>query len=679
MSTSINDRLGPGGLENVVILQEDTSGNTVLVGPEGNTIGGVNVAHATGVTATDTANILAAFVAAGNGGVVVFPPNQIYSVNLFKGLITNIPRLIVGNGSTLKMPAAVTTTTTAGYVQGTDTSISVSDSSAFAVGDPVVISDGAGKFTYSVFVTSKGAGTLGLAGALAAIGTAGTISSGAVVLRDDRALHLTWSASLDCEITGLVFDGNASNRPLGRQWSNQTGVYFESTIAYTPRAWVHNCVFKDMPTDAFEIQDFTYLKVTDNHFENVFGNGIHPGGSSAGTLDYVCQGNTFKNCYQATGGTTPTVAAYGHTTQFGPITTSVSPKRAVIANNICDTSTGVGFSVQGSDDTDIVLTGNIFSACDMGGFWVTNAARNVVITGNEILNCGHETPYISSKNEVTKVTAYTTGIPYVNISGNMFVNSVLNITGTNPDTNINGNVFVQDGQKNVSRTNVYETGLLVIENGGSTNTGLINVSGNMFRSDYTSYTTGQMDCINLASKMSGVNIAGNSFVGGWCGIFTSTAQDNLSIVGNTFKNQMNSNGSGLNTSVIKIASALMNNLSVKDNTIINDLTTTKVWSAILCSTGTTWANAVISGNNIYCTATPGNGDGTANGFNLASNVGAGLNIFGNHVSMKNGTQIAIAGGSLGSTAVVRANRWALGTVAVGTATTAFAADSNITG
>ncbi len=35
MSTSINDRLGPGGLENVVILQEDTSGNTVLVGPDG--------------------------------------------------------------------------------------------------------------------------------------------------------------------------------------------------------------------------------------------------------------------------------------------------------------------------------------------------------------------------------------------------------------------------------------------------------------------------------------------------------------------------------------------------------------------------------------------------------------------------------------------------------------------
>jgi len=35
MSTSINDRLGPGGLESVAILQEDTSGNTVLVGSDG--------------------------------------------------------------------------------------------------------------------------------------------------------------------------------------------------------------------------------------------------------------------------------------------------------------------------------------------------------------------------------------------------------------------------------------------------------------------------------------------------------------------------------------------------------------------------------------------------------------------------------------------------------------------
>jgi len=35
MSTSINDRLGPGGLESVAILQEDTSGNTVLVGADG--------------------------------------------------------------------------------------------------------------------------------------------------------------------------------------------------------------------------------------------------------------------------------------------------------------------------------------------------------------------------------------------------------------------------------------------------------------------------------------------------------------------------------------------------------------------------------------------------------------------------------------------------------------------
>ena len=642
----------------------------------------VNVAIATGDTTTDTLNIVTAFTRAGNGGVVEFPANQTYSVNLFKGKLTTIPRLIIGNGSTLKMPAAVTTTTTAGYVQGTDTTITVADTSAFSVGDQVIITDGAGKFTYPSYITSKTPTVLTLDGAMSAVGTAGTISSGATVMRNDNAMYLTWTASLDCEITGLVFDGNAANRTAARHWNNQMGLYFESAPAYTPRAWVHHCVFKDMPADAFAMQDFTYLKVTDNHFDNVFGNGVHPGGSNAGTLDYICEGNTFKNCYQFTGATTPTVSIYGHTTQFGPITTSVSPKRAVIANNVCDTSTGVGFSIQGSNDTDVVVTGNIFSACDMGGFWVTNAAKNIVITGNEILNCGHETPYIAATREITKITATgspSTAIPFANVSGNMFVNSVFTVVGTNPDSNIVGNYFIQDGQKNVSRTNNYETGLLVLENGGTTNTGVINVSGNMFRSDYTTYTTGQMDCINLASQLYGVNISGNSFVGGWCGVFTNSAQDNLSIVGNTFKNQMNSNGSGLNAAAIKLAAAAMTNLSIKDNTIINDLTTTKVWQAVICSTGTTWTNAVISGNNIYCPATPGNGDGAAYGFNLASNVGAGLNIFGNHVSMKNGTQVAIAGGSLGSTAAVRANRWALGTVAVGTATTAFAADSNITG
>ena len=70
MTQSINDRLGPGGLENVAILSEDTNGNTVLVGAsdeERYLLGGLG-----GLTEYAWANRP---LATGNGGVVIYITN----------------------------------------------------------------------------------------------------------------------------------------------------------------------------------------------------------------------------------------------------------------------------------------------------------------------------------------------------------------------------------------------------------------------------------------------------------------------------------------------------------------------------------------------------------------------------------------------------------------------------
>ena len=144
------------GLADVVRATTDplTGGITLTAaGVSTNGVGGVVVANATGIAATDAAAIVAAITQAGDGGVVEFPPRQTYRVG-GKGAtcyVRNIlPSQIIGNGSTIKLSDSQASTTlnlganltTASPVPaGGLQVITVADASKFAVNDFVYFCD----------------------------------------------------------------------------------------------------------------------------------------------------------------------------------------------------------------------------------------------------------------------------------------------------------------------------------------------------------------------------------------------------------------------------------------------------------------------------------------------------------------------------------------------------------
>ena len=87
---------------------------------------------------------------------------------------------------------------------------------------------------------------------------------------------------------------------------------------------------------------------------------------------------------QFTNATTPTIAIYGHVLGYGSMVTSNSPHRLIVANNSVDTSQGRGFDgLNANNNTDYVVSGNIFYNCTMGGFQV-NGGKQGTFTGNLI-------------------------------------------------------------------------------------------------------------------------------------------------------------------------------------------------------------------------------------------------------------------------------------------------------
>ena len=606
---------------------------------------------ATGNSLTDTAAINAAIAQAGAGGVVSFPPNQVYAIRNYAGSYTVIPRLVLGNGSTLKLDPVVSTTLASGTVVVGTTSLAVTDSTVFNVGDSLAVSDGAGNFTFPCIIHAIDLPSNTLTVSAITFAGGATINAGAnaVVIRNDNCLYFQWGAqtgSQAIEVSGFVFDGNSANRTVGRQWCNQQLLDFNGSPSYPSQAWAHHNTFQHGPCDAFASNDMAYLKVTDNHFIDIFGNGTHPGGSGA-SVDVIIAENSFSNVTQATGTSTPTLPNYGHVTGYAAMCTSEGPKRLVIANNVVDGAAGCGFDGLNltAYHTDFSITGNVFYNCTMGGFRVLTG-KQAAIVGNIIENCGHETPYISGGHEVTYIGGGTPAD--VTISGNVFVESPFFIWNDSSKITVSGNNFTN--LVNVAGS-VIVAGLYITYS--STGCSKINVTGNNFRgpmtaAELTAVANNPLNGIQFVNGTN-INIANNVISGYRLGIFANggaTGLKNVAISGNVLQDQINSGGTNAH-GVLSSGSTLLG-FSINNNQISRLNDTTATWIGIEHNGPMTKVNnASISNNRITAEVSPASG---ATGMTFGALSMAGFTINGNEIYLSGGTvgAIGFSGASLTS-------------------------------
>lgn len=630
----------------------NANGSVSLVGSDGNYYGVTRtVPEATGIAATDTANINAVFAEVGNGGIVEFPENQTYAIkNYVGGLI--IPGKIIGNGSTLIAENQPYTNLNVGQsiTTGSNISFTVADATQLSNAPFIVASNGAGSYTAPMTVSSIVGNTVTVSSA-SVIGTLSGTGVTVTPITNLMLFQITDAEQISLEVTGFVFDGNATNRTRNRQWSNDELLKIVGSTSIDTKIWIHNNIFKNAPCEGIAAADCTYLDVSNNHFENIIGSGVHPGGSGVDDhKDFVCTNNTFFNVYQLTGATSPTGTNYGHLTSMGAMCTSNGPGRATWQGNIVDTSTGYGlFAATNQYTHDYTINGNVFYNCTKGGFRCSGTGERLTISGNEVYNCGHDSVDISGLTVET--TAISGTAKKATISGNTFVDSQLWLGLDAGDISVSGNYF--SGLNKQAGTN--ELALLSMAYSSSENQNIA-ITGNVFRLPKNSTESAVVsnlpwNCINL-SRATGVNIFGNVFTGGRHGInFMSSVYKGVSISGNVFHDQYNSGG--VNAHCINAgATTTLHGMNVTGNQFYLSGAASTPWIAVEFGTATSCIGNMISNNNISApTANTG-----STGISIGSNT-TGFMITNNQIYLGYGASAiaAISAASAGASVVITNN------------------------
>lgn len=614
----------------------------------------VLVANPSGSSTGDTQSIDSAVAAAGSGGTVVFPPNKTYLVGEcgkgWPGSHSINPAKVDLNGSTIKLTSGYVFTIATGNVASGATTITVASASSFCVGDEIIVRDPYGSganWTYPSEITHI-AGNVLTVGSLN-FGSGGpTVSGNPIVERVDYTLY--FSGTTPIRITGGTFDGNSSNR------NGQTQVWGYGDCVMVPNTnsrvvFDHNTV-QNCLVSGFGYDNANWADIESNYFSNIAGNGEWSGGQGVNAFDQVVTDNVFSNVFQFTNLTAPTATQFGHTFSQGAMASSLGPQRLTVSGNVVDTSKGFCVGNPGNaTDIHYVISGNIFYHCDMGGFEVAGSAGGFVsITGNEIVASGHEASYVSGDAETTNINTQGAA-SNVNVTGNLFYDSVFDVFGPSPGVTISGNLFYDPDLTNVHHvTNVNVVAALLVN--GAVNPsvlGTLAVTGNTFVLP-SGNVTDELDAIDWNYCAHGV-ISGNEISGGWVGVRLEHTITDLAISGNDIINQSNNNSSFTGAAAISADSTLVAaNLSISGNTVGLDLAGTVAWTGINLGNSSTYTNTLVSSNSIYSNQTPST---SQQGIGFGSSAAAGIATVGNSISLASGN--AINASNAGSSAIFSGN------------------------
>jgi parallel beta-helix repeat protein len=631
--------------------------STQLAGLTGAT---VYAKAATGDPFIDAASLNAALLAAA-GGVMRLPAGQTYVIGgkASQVLVNSAPPILIdGSGSTIQVTSAVVAATLSATASAGSTALVLQAGQGvlFAAGDRITLNAAAyATATYArATVASVTGDTLNIAALTMDAGT--TLAAGSFVQHDNNLyIQQTGSIALtalpNTTLRNIVFDGNSTARIANGLRQSYSGNMLLQPVQVAMT--IDNCTFKNAPCDAVEGSALPFFKVRNSHFENVFGNGIHPGGSLTTTTDVSIIGNTFSNVSQSTNATAPTIDQYGHAYQSGAIITSNGPKRMVVSGNIVDTASRWGFAASDVNDTEITLTGNIFYLCGAGGFHLYTSGKNNTVSGNIIISSGqrdvaHATGF--KESSVVRGTSTGTTPSDTSITGNIFIDSPLLLDNDATDIVVTGNTFSAPSLTNVSGfTNVWLAGCIVIGN-ASSGTKNIKIADNKFRLPVNAVDA--LDGIHH-THVTNLSITGNQIVGGRFGVYSSGVCTNLHINNNQFVDQSVSSGGGNPRAWTSSNMTAFKGLQFNDNHCVVQQLSALGWGAVdLAGNAPTAGTAAIKGNTIRVGTRP-----TAGAFGIRFNQSAitwsgfQVTVEGNMIEMVNAADAPIIPPATGATTI----------------------------
>ena len=302
---------------------------------------------------TDSAAIQSAINAAGDGGTVIFSADTVYTYDRSHYFYPN--QTFIGYGATLKRGNLVSSELTGAKTGNT---FPVTDGTKFEVGMQVAAWTDDQNFTDIYSVTGVSSNDVTLSGST---GT-GTTPSGAgsylvvvpIAFSGTLSNQEIGNATPDnVKILGLTFDGNEANNnsaqaPLRWELLREISQLGDNCL-------LADCTFNDVPCEGL-VAIGSYSKITNCHFENVAGNGIHMSGG-----DFVVTSNcTFVNTNIIERGT-PSGDGIGH--QDGGISFSALNTNHVISNCVMDTCLAAVGGVGGAA-VPLTITGVVAKDCD---------------------------------------------------------------------------------------------------------------------------------------------------------------------------------------------------------------------------------------------------------------------------------------------------------------------------
>jgi len=667
----------------------DASGNTVLLGPDGEALTHVLVASATGNPATDTNTINDAISTAGENGSVTFPKNQTYVTYGCHELLSG--QKIDGNGSTIKLAPQTTSVLKTGTTYSASAvTVDVETPGNFTVGQMVVVTSPLSALTAestyytdaSKYKATKPGKIISIVGNTVTVDrqmtliTGGTFTLSAAngaMLASNAPVFIAgkaWSGYNSfawgtlpgsIQIKNLIIDGDRLNNTEGAFWNVAPALEI-----YSHYLQMNNVTVQNSASDALVFSGKS-PRIRNCSFNMIDGNAVHPSSydGSNGVEDMLVSGCSARDVLKT----------YKRGHGYGAFIYSNNSYDAKYINCHVDGFQGHAFAA-GSNNTDarMILSGCTAkgSATPSGGGFRLFDGKDHIVTGCTFVNC-----YLGGVSVLPNASAVISEInaaKNVTITGCIFENSplVFKSSAGTPTTlkNIvfNGNIIDLTGlatQTGASRA------LHITADAGTKER--ITVSNNIIVSDSSAsgYTN-----IEIAGSPADVTCNGNILWGGKIGIGVYNTPSKVTISSDNIVRNANTYGVELRPGagtpgVISCAAKVISDTSA---------TLAATFFGYRVNNDATNPSTIrIAGAEIDV-STPASGGGSLRGIRADGN-NRNITISGSHIKMPAATNTLDMNGTLpDATVVVVGNRLSLAAINMGTAVIAYPAlDSNIVG
>jgi len=666
----------------------DASGNTVLLGPDGEALTHVLVASATGNPATDTNTINDAISTAGENGSVTFPKNQTYVTYGCHELLSG--QKIDGNGSTIKLAPQTTSVLKTGTTYSASAvTVDVETPGNFTVGQMVVVTSPLSALTAestyytdaSKYKATKPGKIISIVGNTVTVDrqmtliTGGTFTlsaaNGALLAANTPVFvsgkpwsgynSFTWATlPANIQIKNLVIDGDRLNNTEGAFWNVAPALEI-----YSHYLQMNNVTVQNSASDALVFSGKS-PRIQNCLFNTIDGNAVHPSSydGSNGVEDMLVSGCSARDVLKT----------YKRGHGYGAFIYSNNSYDAKYINCHVDGFQGHAFAA-GSNNTDarMMLSGCTAkgSATPSGGGFRLFDGKDQIVTGCSFYNCYLDgvSALPNQSSVISEINAAKNAI----VTGSIFENSpvVIKSSAGSPQTlkniTFDGNIIDLTGLAVLTGA----TKALQVPSDAGTKERIV-ISNNIIVSDSSASGYTNID----VSAGSDVSVTGNVLWGGKIGIGVYNTPTNVVIGTDNIVRNANTYGVELRPGsgtpgVIKCGAHVISDTAA---------TLAATFFGYRVNNDATNPSTIRVQSAHIDVSTPASGGSSLRGIRADGN-NRNITIANNHIKMPAAINtLDMAGTAPDTSVVVLGNRLSLAAINLGTAVIAYpGADSNIVG